>query len=66
MVLKRKNNHRAKRWPNEDEHTTEQAFLRLGAILAEIADDLEEREANISEDTVRNKDAIGTSQKKED
>ncbi len=63
MVLRRKNNHRAKLWPNEDERITEQAFLRLGAILAEMADDLEEREANIGEDTARNKDTISTSQK---
>jgi len=39
----------------------ERAFLRLGDILAEIADNLEKK-TDISENTARSKDTISTSQ----
>ena len=63
MSIKRGNNHGANPWPNQDERGIERAFLRLGDILGDIADDLENKGANTSEDTARNKDTISTSQK---
>lgn len=44
-MLKQGNNHGAASCPNESNHTVEQAFLRLGNVLAEIANDVARREA---------------------
>lgn len=55
-------NHRSKPWSSEEERSIEHAFLRLGDVLAEIANELEKRNADISEHTARNKNAVATSQ----
>lgn len=39
------NNREAIACPNEDDRAVEQAFLRLGNLLAEIANDVARREA---------------------
>lgn len=57
---KRRNNHGAAAWPNEDVRAVERAFLRLGNVLAEIAEDIDRKKANISDQ--KNKDGISTSQ----
>ena len=57
-MLKQRNNHGAA--PSEDARATARAFLRLGNVLAEIANDLERKEANINQNTARNKDDIST------
>ncbi len=55
-MLKQGNNHGTNSYPSEDTRAVEQAFLRLGNVLAEIANDIERRKANISQDTEKNKD----------
>lgn len=58
MVPKRRNNHGANPWPNEDDRAMEAAFLRLGDVLAEIASASEQAKAKITEDTSANKSNI--------
>lgn len=58
---KQRNNHGAAPCPNED-RAVEQAFFRLGNVLAEIAEDIEREKANIGQDTAGNGDGIGASQ----
>jgi len=58
---KQGNNHRANPWSNEDDRAVEQAFLRLGDVLAEIASDSEQAKAKITEDTSANKSNIAQS-----
>ena len=55
----RRNNHGAAPCPNKD-NRAEQAFFRLGNVLAEIAEDIEKK-ANTGQDE-KNKDGISTSQ----
>lgn len=54
--------HRSKPRPSEEERCIERAFLRLGDVLAEIANELEKRSGDISEHTARIKNTVATSQ----
>lgn len=64
VILKQGNNHETAPCPSESNHAVERAFLRLGNVLAEIAEDVIRRKANISRDTTRKKDGINRSQSK--
>lgn len=62
MVMpKRGNNQGAASCPSESNHAVEQAFLRLGDVLAEIASASEQAKAKITEDTSANKSNIAQS-----
>ena len=51
---KQGNNHGATSCPDEDDRAVEQAFLRLGNVLAEIANGVVKRKADISEGPAKN------------
>lgn len=59
---KQGNNHGAAPCSNTDDRAVEQVFLRLGNVLAEIAKDIERKEANISQNIARDRDDISASQ----
>ena len=59
---KQGNNHGATPCSNRDDRAVEQVFLRLGNVLAEIAKDIERKEANISQNIARDRDDISASQ----
>ena len=61
MSLKRANNPKPKPWPGEEEPSVKWAFLRLGDILAEIADDLEKKKAEIAGNTSGYKERVAES-----
>ena len=44
-MLRQRNNHGTAPCPSEDDRAVEQAFLRLGNVLAEIARDIVQRKA---------------------
>lgn len=46
---KRGNNHGATPCSNTDDRAVQQAFLQLGHVLAEIANSLQEKEAEVAE-----------------
>ena len=58
MSLKSGNNHTANPWPHEDKRSVEQAFLRLGDVLAEIASGSNQAIARMGEDTSRDKESL--------
>ncbi|MBA7711485.1 hypothetical protein ES703_120450 [subsurface metagenome] len=52
--MKGKNNRGAAPGPDEDSHAVEAFFMRLGNVLAEIARDMVQREANGNQDLSKN------------
>lgn len=62
VSLEPADDHRSKPWSSEEQRCIERAFLRLGDVLAEIANELEKRNADISEHTAGIKNTVATSQ----
>ncbi|GAH18764.1 unnamed protein product, partial [marine sediment metagenome] len=53
--MKGKNNRGAAPGPDEDNRAVEAFFMRLGNVLAEIARDMVQREANGNQDLSKNR-----------
>lgn len=54
MIPKRGNNQGAASCPSESSHAVEQAFLRLGDVLSEVAEDVARRKTHSNQDMVKN------------
>ena len=64
--MKGKNNHGAASCPDEDSRAVEAAFMRLGNVLAEIARNMLQREANGNQDLPKNHPNRNQNKKRKD